>query len=366
MIRILHIVGSGVSGETTSQWNLLARKLPPSEFEFHFCSLDGSGYGKKHFGCCNIKPAVIARHATLDPLAFYRLRQHIRQIRPDIVHTWQFDGGAYGRLAALSAGVRRLVASQQCLAAGRTDLKWVIDRRLASHTNRIAINSAAVRNCCLANGIAQNRLVFIPNAVLPTEPARLSRPDFLAKFDLPADAKLIVYLGPLVKEKRLKELIWAVDQLKAVAVPAYLLVVGDGPLRRPLERYRWLNRVDDRVYFLGHRSDASEILAHANVLWQAGTHEGQSSAIVAAMAAGVPVVATDAAGSRELVTNGVTGYLVPRGERAGFARWTLPLLEDAELARRFASTAKDRIQQSHRIEDIAAQYARMYRELIAE
>jgi glycosyltransferase involved in cell wall biosynthesis len=190
------------------------------------------------------------------------------------------------------------------------------------------------------------------------------RSEFLAQLGLPAEAKLILYLGPLVKEKRLKELIWATDQLKAVGVPAHLLIVGEGPLWWRLERYRWQNRIDDRVHFLGGRFNVDEFLAHADVLWQAGAYEGQSSAILEAMAAGVPVVAADAAGNREMVVHGETGYLVPLNERAGFARWTLPLVEDAELARRVREAGRKQVEQNHRIEDIAGEYTRLYRQLM--
>jgi glycosyltransferase involved in cell wall biosynthesis len=143
-----------------------------------------------------------------------------------------------------------------------------------------------------------------------------------------------------------------------------LLIVGDGPLRTRLERFRRQNRIDDRVHFLGPLGDVREYLGHADALWQAGAHEGQSSAILEAMAYGVPVVAADAAGNRELITNGETGYLVPVNERAGFARWTLPLLEDAELARRMRETARHRAEREHRIDDIAARYAELYRGLM--
>jgi glycosyltransferase involved in cell wall biosynthesis len=136
-------------------------------------------------------------------------------------------------------------------------------------------------------------------------------------------------------------------------------------MRGRLERYRAQNRIEDRVHFLGQRSDVAELVAHADVVWQAAAHEGQSSAILEAMAAGKPVVAADAAGNRELVINGETGYLVPLSERAGFARWTLPLLEDPQLAHRLGVAGQQQALHNHNPNVIAQKYADLYRSALA-
>jgi glycosyltransferase involved in cell wall biosynthesis len=367
VIRILHIVGTASSDGTTKQLALLGGTLSKAEFDLQVCSLDAKNVLSHEWRRSEIEPVVIGRRGVVDPLAFCRLQSHIRRLRPDIVHTWQFDAGVYGRLAALSVGIERLVTSECCVDIGRTDLEWSLSRWLALRTACIVTNSGMVKAFCIARGgLPPGKLFVIPNSTAPAELSRLARSDFLAQHRLPGDAKLLVYLGPLVKEKRLKELIWATDQLKAVAVPAHLLIVGDGPLRPALERYRRQNRIDDRVHLLGRCEDVSEILAHADVLWQAGAYEGQSIAILEAMAAGVPVVAADAAGNRELVINGETGYLVPVKERAGFARWTLPLLEDAELSKQFGTAARLRVEQCHRVEDMANRYAELYRAIYSQ
>jgi len=136
-------------------------------------------------------------------------------------------------------------------------------------------------------------------------------------------------------------------------------------LRQALQRYCWLSHVEDRVHFLGPRNDVPRLLGHIDVLWHAGAHEGQSSAILEAMAAGIPVVAADAAGNRELVISGETGYLVPLEEHSGFARWTLPILEDPQLARRLGDSGRQRALQNHCVDDMVARYTQLYRELLA-
>jgi glycosyltransferase involved in cell wall biosynthesis len=100
------------------------------------------------------------------------------------------------------------------------------------------------------------------------------------------------------------------------------------------------------------------------VLWSTSGYEGQSNVILEAMAAGVPVVATDIPGTRELVMPGTTGYLAPVGDRAGFAKHTVRLLDDPELAARFSAAARDRMRSNFSVETMVERHAALYRELL--
>jgi glycosyltransferase involved in cell wall biosynthesis len=106
------------------------------------------------------------------------------------------------------------------------------------------------------------------------------------------------------------------------------------------------------------------ILPHCDVLWSTSGYEGQSNVILEAMAAGVPVVATDISGTRELVVSGVTGYLVPVGDRAAFAKWTERLLSDAALAGHLAAAARQRVQSEFSVEKMVTQHTELYRDVL--
>jgi len=160
-----------------------------------------------------------------------------------------------------------------------------------------------------------------------------------------------------------KDLIWAADLLKSARDDSHLLVIGDGPQRWRLERYRDQNEVADRVHLLGERNDVPRILPHLDCLWLGSEYEGQSNAIMEAMSAGLPVVATDIAGNRDLVVPGETGYLVPVGDRAAFTRRTHELLNDAALARRLGDAGRQRMLAEFSVERMIERHAALYREL---
>jgi glycosyltransferase involved in cell wall biosynthesis len=152
--------------------------------------------------------------------------------------------------------------------------------------------------------------------------------------------------------------------LKVVRDDVHLLIIGDGPDRQRLARYRRHVRIEDKVHFLGHRDDVPRMMPHFDALWLASGYEGLPNVIMEAMAAAVPVVATDIPGNRDLVIHGETGFLVPVGDRAEIARKTQRLLDDVDLALRLGAAGKARVLSQFGLEAMVDQYASLYRELL--
>jgi glycosyltransferase involved in cell wall biosynthesis len=187
----------------------------------------------------------------------------------------------------------------------------------------------------------------------------------LAELELPPGTRLIGAVGRLWQQKRLKDLIWATDLLHVIRDDVHLLVIGDGPQREALERYARQCHVADHVHFLGLRHDVPRLMARFDVLWLASSFEGLPNVVMEAMSAGVPVVASDIPGNRELVVSGETGYLVPLGDRAAYARLAHKILENPALRVRLGDAARERIAREFTVEAMVAAHAALYRELLA-
>ena len=109
------------------------------------------------------------------------------------------------------------------------------------------------------------------------------------------------------------------------------LLAGEGEMRPTLERYARELEISGRVMFLGGRSDIPDVLAATDVSVLTSHSEGLPNALLESMAVGIPVVTTDYAGARELVTDGAEGFIVPRGDAAALADRVLRLLREERL-----------------------------------
>lgn len=373
--RILHLIPSLDRAGAEKQMSLLVRGLP-KDFDVHVAVLTRSGPLLAELQAAGLSVTHIDKRWKLDPWAYRRLKKLVAKLQPDLIHTWLFAANAYGRAAGIACGVKCLVAGERCVDPWKSWTDLTVDRLLARHTARIATNSSAVREFYVRHGLPEEKFVVIPNAVPPAPPCSTTREQVLAELGLPHDCRLVGLVGRLWPQKRVKDAIWAADLLKVVRDDVHLLVIGDGPQRDRLLKFRQQCEVTDKVHFLGHRDDVPRLMPHFEILWSPSGYEGQSNAILEAMAMGIPVVATDIPGTRDLVVPNETGYLVNPGSRAPtsptvnkivaaeLARHTNDLLNDASLAQRLGAAARTRVEQEFSIEKMVERHAVLYQELL--
>jgi glycosyltransferase involved in cell wall biosynthesis len=363
--RILEIIPTLDRAGAEKQLCLLAGGLPRDEFDVHVCALTRGGPLAADLSAAGVPLAVIGKRWKLDPGAFWRLREHVARLRPDLIHAWMFAANTYGFAAARACGVKNVVIAQRCVDPWKNRLQLAMDRALARRCRFVVVNSEGVRDFYIRHGTPAERVRLIPNgAAVPQKPATTRR-QLLAELGLPENSRLVGLVGRLWPQKRVKDAIWAADLLKVIRDDVHLLVIGDGPQRDRLRRYRRQVRIDDKAHFLGERGDVPRLMPHFDVLWSTSGFEGQSNVILEAMAAGVPVVATDIPGTRELVIHDATGYLVPVGDRAGFARHTERLLNTPPLAASISAAARQRVQSEFSVEKMLERHAALYREVLA-
>jgi glycosyltransferase involved in cell wall biosynthesis len=283
----------------------------------------------------------------------------VEEVRPEAIHAWQPVGRAYAAAVARRCGVERLVAVWREVQFNHWPLQAAIDRFVGRRAGTVVATCPAVRDFCIGQGIAAEKIQVIPSGACRAAPPVATRRQILERLGLPESAGLIGWAGRLEADRGGKDAIWAADLLKVIRDDAHLLIFGTGPNRDRLVRFRDQVEIADKVHFLGAHGDLEEFLPHADQFWSTRRQPGLPQAVLEAMAAGVPVVATDVPGTRDLIEHEATGYLVAPGHRAGFARWAEYLLNHRDLARQIGAAGRQRVESQFSAEKMVDRWKRL-------
>jgi glycosyltransferase involved in cell wall biosynthesis len=388
VIRIAYVIPTLDRSGAEKQLSLLATHLPRDEFDPHVIALTRGGPYGDVLRAANVPVTLLGKRLRFDPFSWWRLRRVLRELRPDVVHSWLFAANSYARLAARRrsevggqrsevglnyADLRpptsdlrspKVIVSERCVDSWKSGWQLALDRRLIPRTDRLIANSTPVADFYRHVGYPPERISVIPNAVEPPPPPTFTREQLLAQLDLPPDAQLVAHVGRLAKQKRIDDLLWSAQVLRQADPRVYLLVVGDGPERDRLIHYARQVEVTEHVRFLGHRDDAASLMHLIDVFWLGSDFEGMSNSLMEAMACGRPVVVTDIPPNRELVTHGEHGYVVPIGDSTAFAQFTLKLLNEPDLAAAMGQAARRRMADEFSLDRMVQSHVALYRSIL--
>jgi 1,4-alpha-glucan branching enzyme len=299
----------------------------------------------------------------LDPRPYRRLDRLVREA--DVVHAHPIAVGAVVRVLAAAHGVPVLTTEHntaysppQRLVKGTTNTlsDLVVAVSDASAADRHAWERALLR-------VADVRTTVVHNGIdVATVRERADRP---APVDLP-DGVLVGAGGRLVAQKNLETLVEAVGLLADEHPSLQVVITGDGPRRDALEATAREHGVRDRLTFTGflpERADVHALLAHLDLYAMPSWHEGCPVAAIEALAAGLPVVASDIPPLREVVAD--AGVYAPPDDETAVADAIGSLASDAQRRASLSAAARERAD-AFSLDDTVATYAELYRELAAD
>lgn len=370
-VKILYFITELNIGGAEKVLVHLISQLDRSRFEPSVvCLYDGDGPIAAEIRALNVPVIDLNMTARWDVRAIWRFYQLVRREKPVIIHASLFHANIIGRLVGRMAGVPVIITCRQNISIGG---RWRerINRLTAAWDDKVVAVCDVARQAEIEHtGVAPTKVVTIYNTIDPALFHTDHQPEksgLRTEWGIPPNTLLIGTVGRLHPQKGLSYLLEAVAQLKArLSVDFRLVVVGDGQLRINLITQSRILDIADRTIFAGARTDVPDILAELDLFAFPSLWEGLPLALLEAMAAGLPVVATAVGGTPEVVLDGQTGILVPPGNPQALAVALERLMMDPALRLKMGQAALVRIQQAFTVEQMAAKYHNLYFQLIRQ
>lgn len=228
--------------------------------------------------------------------------------------------------------------------------------------DRVLTVSASIRATLIRDGVRENLLELIYEGVDLDWLDRLPAPHAVSGFE--RSVIRVATVAALTPEKGHETILEAVRLLKPRFPNVRYLFVGEGPLRSTLESQAQEFQVSDQIHFLGFRTDSESLIKHCEIFCLPSHSEGLSSAILAAMAAGLPVIATETGGIPELVEDGVTGILVPPRNPTRLGQALARLFEAETLRREMGQAGRRRVESEFTLSKKLDRTEDLYRRLL--
>lgn len=287
------------------------------------------------------------RAATARQLLAFARWCRARQIA--VLHTCEVYSNIFGLPGGALASVPVRIGSRR----GFIETKGLqrLQRLAYAAAHRVVANSRAAAERLRVEGVPASKVEVIPNGVDPL---------LFPPRDYSARPRRIAVVACLREEKRIDVLIAAAPTILARYPDAEFLIAGDGTCRDQLVAQARAAGVLDRFSFLGHRDDVPAVLAQADLFVLPSRSEAFPNSIIEAMAAGLPVVATDVGGIPELVADGWTGRLVPPGDHAALGGAILDLLDTPERAEEFGRAGRLKIERTYSFDRMVDQFETLY------
>ena len=190
--------------------------------------------------------------------------------------------------------------------------------------------------------------------------------NYRQKLDIGNDAVVITFVGRLIYAKGVQDLISAFSKIKDTAPEIKVLIVGDGPYRANLENLAYQTDCASSILFLGQKNqdEVIDVLSATDIFVNPSYSEGLGISVMEAASIGLPIIATDVGGTREIITTDKTGILVKARDVGQLAEALCRLCANAELREKLGKNARILAERKFNWDKITGEYIKLYTSLV--
>jgi len=297
------------------------------------------------------------------PRMVRQLRRLVRQEEIDVLHLHMVHATIIGGLAAFLPTRAKVVVSKHYLYSmlSRTALR-VVDRFFTNRADAVAAVSKAVADDLERHGIAAGRDRVIHNGIdLDAFDGRSSKP---ASVDLSESAPLLASFGNLHPRKGHEYAVMAMPDILREHPTARLMLVGEGPRHAYLEALAKSLGIQASIMMRGFEPNVPALMLSVDVCVHPSLDEPFGIALLEAMAAGKPVVATSVDGIPEIIEHGANGLLVPPRDPKAIADAVLALLRNEPFRERTGAAGRARVEREFTIQETVRSYEALYEQIV--
>ena len=364
--RILIFTNSFRIGGSEGQAVQLIKHLDRSRFDIHVACFDREG------PLLDQLPADVGEVPGFPLTGFANLnavRQaaafiaFLRKTRIQIVQTFDLYTNVFGLPLARLAGVPVTVGSRRDHGVKRTAWQVRAERWSLRLAMQVVVNAEAIKQRLVQEkSLTADRILVIQNGLdLSRFPIAYGGEPQSSGFE--AHSVVFAVVANLRPEKGHLMFIRAAKMVASVCPEARFVLVGDGPMRQKIEDSISTLGLCEKVHLLGAVANVSLALQSVDVVVSSSDTEGFPNAVLDGMAAAKPIVATDAGGTRELVAEGSTGYLVPVGDVDQLAGRMIALCQSPATRTSMGEKARSIVEQSFAVEIMARRFESLYEKL---
>jgi glycosyltransferase involved in cell wall biosynthesis len=346
-MKVLHLITELELGGAERLLATVLPKFDQAKLEVSVAYLYGDAPLRSGLEQAGIRVTKLDSRSKFDWATFSRLVKLLRHERIDILHTHLIQADLLGYFAGRRARVPRIVSTKHNTHYFRAHHGWLarfdplVNRRLSCI---VAVSEAVKQFYIQTEGLDPSLIEVIYNGI-DLEEFQKAKPLGKSELGLKETDLVVCAIGSLTEKKNHSFLLQIWPDIAQRIPRAHLVLVGDGPLRPILEKLGDDPRTTGKVHFLGRRSDVPSLLRTADLFVLPSLWEGFGIAVLEAMAAGIPVIASNVDGIREIVRTGQDGLLLDPRSAQAWQDAIQTLLTDPVQARTLATSARSRAQQ---------------------
>jgi glycosyltransferase involved in cell wall biosynthesis len=361
-LNVMHVVPSLEPGGTERLVIEISKTLF-ADAQPIVCCLDNQGAWASELVALGVPVIALHRSPGFRPEVGFAIGRVAATHGIDVLHCHHYSPFVYGQIAALARRGLSVVFTEHGRASddGPSLKRRLVNPLLGRLPATICAVSHDLRRHMIAEGLPADRVQVVHNGIDPgSRPAPIAKSSARLALGIPQDAFVVGAAGRLDPVKNLPMLIKAAEVLSAIQPRLRIVIVGDGPARPALEQMIDTLGLTRVVVLTGYRSDVRQLLPAFDVYANTSVHEGVSLTILEAMAAALPVVATNVGGTPEVVDE-KTGLLVPSHGVLQLARALQSMAHAPPKRRALGEAGRRRVEQHFSLGAMAQAYLDAYR-----